>query len=196
MSTASLAAAAQGVATPEDCFGEFVTDGNKPSYLTYDRIPFGSNLLDAQTGVTSATDCQKACSDEPKCQYYEFYSYSAAGTGNDQCYLRLASAAVAKDASFSTSTTGDYILFEVSEDNYVVYKAKSSLDAANVGIQIAGGLTFDAAKTACDKTAACIGISGTGGSWRTFQGITWEGAVGKIKVVGETLNSWIDAPAP
>jgi hypothetical protein len=40
-----------------------------------------------------------------------------------------------------------------------------------------------------------VGFAWTGTTWRTFAGTKWEGATGKVRVVGETLNSWIAEPS-
>ena len=84
-------------------------------------------------------------------------------------------------------------MFEVKEGQYVAYDAGSSASAAAIGTTLLDTYTtFALAKTACDGNTACAGFANTGSAlWRTFQGVKNAGTVGKIRVVGEAINSWI-----
>lgn len=87
------------------------------------------------------------------------------------------------------------ILFlQVDGGHYTVYAALDAADADNLGRQIVIYPSFAEAKSVCDVSAACIGMS-YGTKWRTFGGSLWQGSVAKVKVVGETINSWIQEPS-
>ena len=178
--------------------GEFVTDGDQPSFLPWDIIDINTTTyLDVQATVTSQTDCQAACAAEPKCQYVVWSNYSVSGANDDQCYLKLATADIAKIAGTDPAAYTNTILFEVKEGQYAVYAAKDATDAANIGGASLSTGTFAAVKIFCDATPACIGMAATtANTWRAFGGLKWEGAVGKVRVVGETINSWISTPTP
>ena len=71
---------------------------------------------------------------------------------------------------------------------YAVYAAVDSQDAASIGTTLRVG---DAAniRAFCDATSACIGVS-VGSDpkvWRALGALRWEGAFGKIRLVGESL---------
>lgn len=106
------AAPPQGSPSPEDCLPEFPTDGDLPSYLNWDVIPMNETYLTLAAGVTNQTECQAACSADAKCQYYVWYSWSASGNSDDQCYLRLSEAAIAGSPMDPTVATHK-VLFEV-----------------------------------------------------------------------------------
>ena len=78
---------------------------------------------------------------------------------------------------------------QVKQGVYAVYSAISAQDAATVGTELQVG-SFAAMKAYCDATPACIGLSvgSDSAAWRAFSGIKWADAVGKVRVVGETLN--------
>ena len=81
-----------------------------------------------------------------------------------------------------------------------MYLANNQTDADGMGETIATGYTSRAAAlAACDRIAECVGAtfsSGAGAAgWRTFFAILWEGSVGRVRVVGETINSWLDEPS-
>ena len=177
--------------------GEFVTDGDKPSYMPYDIIPMNaSQYLTAVPSIASQSACQAACSADATCQYYVWYSYSADSTGNDQCQLRLAAATIAKLSGFEPTTSTNAVLFEAKTGLYAVYAAKDAGDAANIGTTLSTG-NWAAMSAYCGATPACIGLAvgGTGNAWRAFAGAKWESAVGKVRLVGPTLNSWVPEPS-
>jgi hypothetical protein len=173
--------------------GQFVTDGNLPSYLPWDRIANAGTT--ASTGITDRAACQAACAANAKCQYFEFYNYTVSG---DQCFLRLAAADIAKPAGMVAGANADpYVLFEVKTGLYATYAAADFAEGGSIGTTIGSGLTFAAAKDACDKDPACIGFANTAATdtWRTFAGEKWEDVTGKVRVVGEAINAWIAEPA-
>ena len=94
---------------------EFNTDGNLPSYLTWDIIPMKTTYLTAQPGVQSQTLCQAACSNNAACQYYAWYNYTGAvvPTSADQCYLRIGPQAVVPVDLLSASNVVNAVGFEV-----------------------------------------------------------------------------------
>jgi hypothetical protein len=149
--------------------------------------------------VADVAACQLACKADLKCQYFAFYNYNDAITGHN-CYLRKAAATIAKITTpadlKSPGSSGFIIMFEVKAGIYTAYLAKDAADAGSVGTLIGNPANFDAAKTACDADAKCVGFSYNGAAWRTFAAAKWEGAVGKVRVVGETLNSWVAEPTP
>ena len=219
--------------------------------MPWDIINMTSTYLSVQATTTNQTACQAACSADLKCQYYVWYNYTVSGNGDDQCYLRLATANITKISGFDSATSTDIILFEVrcalegrmagnasafpprarlslptrtpswcsslppqraltpihhpplcktqvKQGQYAVYAAKDHADAAIGNTLTAGATDFATVKTFCDNSALCMGMSvaGTAGTWRAFSGSKWEGAVGKVRVVGETINSWIATPTP
>lgn len=62
--------------------------------------------------------------------------------------------------------------------------------------------TFDtrtAAEASCNNDSTCAGMKFThtltsSRRWSTFKGALWEGVNGKVRTVGENLNSWIAEP--
>lgn len=72
----------------------------------------------------------------------------------------------------------------------------ADVDAVGATIDAATHTTRAAAAAACDRDPACVGVSHAAGSgfWRTFAGLRWEGAVGRVRAVGETVNSWVPGP--
>jgi hypothetical protein len=149
------------------------------------------------SAVADVAACQLACKTDLTCQYFAFYDYNPDGTNN--CFLRLAAAPLAKITfDVKSPSTNFTIMFEVKAGIYAAYLAKDAADAGGVGTSIATNhATFDAAKTACDTNPACAGFANTAASvWRTFSAAKWEGAVGKVRAVGPTLNSWVAEPTP
>ena len=67
-----------------------------------------------------------------------------------------------------------------------------------IGTTIALGVSntnFKASRTACDKKPECIGLTyDATDKWRGFKGGLWEGAVGKVRVMGEFINTWVPDP--
>ena len=60
----------------------------------------------------------------------------------------------------------------------------------------ASNTDFKASRTACDKAPACIGLTWDAtNKWRGFKGALVEDAVGKVRVVGNAINSWVPIPA-
>jgi hypothetical protein len=149
----------------------------------------------AGSAVADVEACQLACKTDTACQYFAFYTYNVDGTNN--CFLRSAAAALAKVTfDVKAPSTNFAIMFEVKAGIYAAYVAKDAADAAGAGTTIDATLTtFDAAKTACDANAACVGFANTAASvWRTFSAAKWEGAVGKVRAFGPALNSWVAEP--
>jgi len=170
--------------------GEFPSDGTD-NFLEWDILSMGDGILLGSSQPTVA-DCQDACKQDLACQYFAYYTtYNPDGVNN--CYLRSAAAAIAK----VDATTTLRIMFEVKEGIYAAYVAKDGADALAVGDTLATFDTFDLAKASCDATASCAGFArGTASTYRTFAGKKWEDAVGKVRVVGATLNSWVAEPTP
>jgi hypothetical protein len=187
-----------GTITPEDCVGQFLTDGNRTNGLEYNMIPMRAASLAGQDGIWDKEACQLACKNGDTCQYYVFFGYNATAAGvtdntatGRQCYLRQGS--VAKTA-FNGVDAGSnfYVLLEAKSGLYAVYAALSQDDAANIGTELATYSSFADAKTACDASAACIGMSNTGATaWRTFSGKAWGSTDSRVKYYGDTLNSWL-----
>ena len=173
--------------------GEFVSDGATTT-LEWDVIPMGTAAgLDAAPTATSLDACQAACSASTKCQYFVFRDYEAAAS---RCKLRLAAAPISRlKFAGEDAPSAPLLFFEVKESLYTVYAAVNAADAAAVGTTIhASYTTFDTTRLACNSDLSCVGFAWTGTTWRTFAGTKWEGAIGKVRVVGETLNSWIAEP--
>lgn len=88
---------------------------------------------------------------------------------------------------------------QVLGNQYVAYEAHSS-DSASLGSAIATYASRVSAERACVASAACIGYKFdrtlTGDRWATFAAGRMEGAVGKIRVVGESLTPWITDSIP
>jgi hypothetical protein len=148
--------------------------------------------LDAAPTATSLDACQAACSASTKCQYFVFRDYEAAAS---RCKLRLAAAPISRlKFAGEDAPSAPLLFFEVKESLYTVYAAKSAADAETVGETLDSFKSFAAARNACDGDLSCVGFAWTGTTWRTFAGTKWEGAIGKVRVVGETLNSWIAEP--
>ena len=182
----------QGATTSDACVGEFVSDGATTT-LEWDIIPMGANAaLEAAPAATTLGACQAACSASSQCQYFVFRDYEAAAS---RCKLRLAGGPIAKLAFAGEDAPATPQLFlEVKESLYTVYAAKSAADAEAVGETLSTFKAFGAARKACDGDLSCVGFSWNTTHWRTFAGVKWEGAIGKVRVVGETLNSWIAEP--
>ncbi|KIY98966.1 hypothetical protein MNEG_8996 [Monoraphidium neglectum] len=92
------------------------------------------------------------------------------------------------------------VLFEIKDGSYVIYPMKpgetigSDLSSTATFSGINPG-SFSAMRAACDRDAQCIGLTIDPPSrWRPFAGRTWEGAVGKVRLVGTAINSWIRVP--
>lgn len=183
----------KGLTTPEYCTPEFTNDG-ADSQEAYDIIPMSDDALTLTSDDTAAA-CQAACTTD--CQYFAFYSYKASGS---RCYLRNK---VPYSGTIDTSdVTKSYALFKATEMQYVAYLAHAS-DATSLGgdTPLGSFATRELAQAACDSAQlSCIGIKhvstdAAGTRWKTFAGIKWEGAVGKVKAVGDNLNPWIADPS-
>lgn len=170
---------------------EFPSDAGKPTYLPYSTIMMPTASLTLQPGLTTAAACQDACSASARCTY--LVTIDDAGNGTSQCFFRLAAADVAAMAGFNPANSTLAVLFEVREGLYAAYPALSAADAAGVGITLAAGQTWDAARAACAGSAACVGMAlgATPNSWRLFSGSAQPYASGKVRVFGATLNSWV-----
>lgn len=184
----------QGTRTADGCAPEFVTDADRPSHLYYDIIPMAPDSLTVQPNITALDGCQAACTGNARCTYFVHYGYNATGaTEASQCLHRLQAAAVTAIAGFDPENATLAILFEVREDLYTVYPAFNADDAFAAGVTLATGLNWEAARSTCRSMSPCVGmsVSTTANSWRLFSGMRWEGAVGKVRVVGAALNSWV-----
>jgi hypothetical protein len=123
--------------------------------------------------------------------YFEFNS-TAPGT----CRL-LEASDVTRPATNALTTAGptDYwLLLEVKEGQYATYKMAQT----KVAVGDAYGATttdFADAKAACDGASKCAGIYWNGAAWHTFSGKTWWNVIGKVRVVGETVNPWVADPS-
>ena len=84
---------------------------------------------------------------------------------------------------------------QIREGTYVVYpKTESEVIGTTVALGVASN-DFKASRTACDKKPECIGLTyDTTDHWRGFKGGLWESSVGKVKVVGEMINTWVPDP--
>ncbi|GBF88748.1 hypothetical protein Rsub_01649 [Raphidocelis subcapitata] len=192
-SFSGLMVSRNGIRTPEDCVGEFVSDGATTT-LEWDVIEMAPAVF-TDDAAASVEDCQLACHDSALgCQYFEFRAYASAGS---QCKLRLTGADIAKLAFAGEDAPATSLLFlEVKESLYTVYDAADAADATSVGATItaSSSATFAAVRASCNGDLSCVGFSWNTTHWRTFAGVKWEGAIGKVRVVGETLNSWIAEP--
>lgn len=87
---------------------------------------------------------------------------------------------------------------QVKDGQYVAYMGESPADVNAVGVTLDGTshVTRADAVAACEADAECVGVSRAAGAaaWRTFAGTRWEGAVGRVRVVGEAVNSWVAEP--
>ncbi|GBF99837.1 hypothetical protein Rsub_12537 [Raphidocelis subcapitata] len=179
----------RGASTPELCVAEFSGNGAE-NYLVWDFIAMSDDAL-APHAANTAEDCQAACSGDGACQYYEFRDYEAAGA---RCRLRNKVAYSLVDVD---DTSKSYVLFEVKEQMYVAYEAHPA-DATLLGEPLEAFDTRAAAEASCNGDGSCAGIMfiHTLGSrpWSTFKGSLWEGVTGKVRAVGESLNSWIAEP--
>lgn len=184
----------QAVGSVEACAREFPSDPGVPTAMPYSIITMPPASLTVQPAVTTAASCQSACSASARCTYFAFYEYntSAPSAGAAQCFLRVQAADVTVMAGFAPASSTLAIMFEVREGVYAAYPALDADDAAGVGTTLAAGLTWDAARAACQRQPACIGMAlgTTANSWRLFSGSAWPEAVGKVRVFGPTLNSW------
>ncbi|KAI8467373.1 MAG: hypothetical protein J3K34DRAFT_523771 [Monoraphidium minutum] len=182
----------RGVWTPEECVGEFSSDASMQNFMPWDVIPM--TTLEVSNDDT-VEDCHAACEGSPRCQYYEFYDYPDPGA---RCFLRLADADIGKVEIVEDGPgAGSYVLFEIDAARYVVYAAKSQADADSIGNTLATNFTSRASALAeCDSSAACVGATFSAATlWRTFGAALWEGAVGRVRAVGETINSWVPEPS-
>lgn len=183
----------QGLGTDDACAREFPSDAGRPGNMPYDIISMPPASLTLQPGLFTMAACQSACSASARCTYLAFYDNSQASANASQCFFRLATADVTAIANFSPTTSTLAVLFEVREGVYAAYPALSADDAAGTGSTIASGLTWDAARSACQQQGACVGmaVGPTANLWRLFSGTAWPFAAGKVRVFGPTLNSWI-----
>jgi hypothetical protein len=181
----------QGIAAPEQCLQEFPTsDTSTSNSLEWDILTVPDAAFTAN-GNTTINTCQGACKTNPACVYFEFNS-TAPGT----CRL-LEASDVTRPATNALTTAGptDYwLLLEVKEGQYATYKMAQT----KVAVGDAYGATttdFADAKAACDGASKCAGIYWNGAAWHTFSGKTWWNVIGKVRVVGETVNPWVADPS-
>lgn len=202
-----------GIFTPEDCYGEYTTDKDVfDNAQAWDLIPL--DKLVHKTVPQTVADCQQLCTDTTDCQYFAFYAeggnmeYPAAAdpmAGKNQCYLRIASTAV---VNVTTSFDTPAVAFEIREGQYVVYEADAN---EQIGVTLTTtGQSLFAAKAACEANRECVGIAANtvvvpetapnagdavkAVGWTLFGAVKREGAIGKIRVVGENIQSWVPLP--
>lgn len=186
--------------TPDACIPQFPTPTtgatNMSNNAEWDIIPLADGLLVTQADATTLAACQTNCSANARCMYFNFNGTSDAGT----CGFLLAPSTIAKvsGTTILTQPAAWYVLLEVKEGQYATYTVSAA--GSGIGTTIGGSYTTLAlAKEACDKNLACIGMTNgakdtgadTNAQWRLFSGVKFEGAVGKVRVVGETINSWV-----
>ncbi|KAI8470423.1 MAG: hypothetical protein J3K34DRAFT_521329 [Monoraphidium minutum] len=193
----------EGAWSPEECYGEFITDGaSEQNFLWWDIILHNdSSRLELTTTTPPNTKeaCQTACSGDAQCQYFVFYDKSVT-YGDNTCYLRKAGDLT----RIGNGTTDDawwnepgmsIVLFEIKEGSYVVYP-KYAAETIGEPLSLTGSTSdFKAMRTACDNHQSCIGLTyDVGAGWQGFKGTLWEDAVGKVRVKGESINSWVRIP--
>jgi hypothetical protein len=168
-----------------------------PTLPPKDLIP---GELSLQQGLNSVRACQEACSaPNSQCQYLAFYAVGGPGNGGEgvnECYFRVGSTA---KKAVTASTTDSLVAFEIREGQYVVYEA-SPTEEIGVPLTTTGQSLFQA-KAACEAHRACVGIAANTmvngapvSGWTLFGATLREGAIGKIRVVGENIQSWVPLP--
>lgn len=189
----------QGVSTPEECYPEFTTDAayGMENDEAWDTISMGPSLQ-LQAALNSLSACQSGCSASAMCIYLEWQEWRGAGNEAQMCHFKLAGG-VSSPNTFGDELA-DYIIFEIAVGRYATYLAVAGEDVDLVGetIDSTSYATRQVAIDACNQQEACIGIthkSGASNNWRTFKGTKREGAVGKVRVVGEAINPWIAEPS-
>jgi hypothetical protein len=200
-----------GIFTPEDCYGEYTTDKDVfDNQQAWDLIPLDG--LVHKTAATSIIACQELCSTTATCQYFAFYaeggnmdypSTGAADAGKNQCYFKEGDVT---PVAVTTSTTDSLVAFEIREGQYVVYKSSS---AEQVGVTLTTtGQSLFAAKAECEANRECVGIAANtivvpangptpavvATGWTLFGAVKREGAIGKIRVIGENIQTWVPLP--
>lgn len=173
---------------------EFASDPDKPSGLPYDVVSLPAASLSVQPNITTLAGCQSACSGSTLCTYFVFHDVNTTeGTSPSQCFFRLQGTPVAAMAGFAPTTSTAAILFEVREGVYAVFTALNADEATAIGTTLASGLTWEAARTSCQREALCAGLAvgSAANSWRVFSGTFWPGATAKVKAYGAILNSWV-----
>ena len=198
----------QGAWTPEDCYGEFITDSsNAQNFLWWDIIAHsgaGSALVDkTATAFDTLAECQVGCGTDNSCQYFEFYATGSPSGVDNSCFWRVVTDLTAArigdnqtEAWWNVPTGVDgIVLFEIREGSYVVYpKVATEVIGTTLNLGTSNA-DFKATRTACDKAPDCIGLTWDGSNgWRPFKGALWEDAVGKVRVVGDAINTWANVP--
>lgn len=84
---------------------------------------------------------------------------------------------------------------QVKEGKYATYPAHPT-DAASLGTKLNAHATRAAAETECKSSARCAGIKfvhtdAGNAPWRTFGGISWASAAGKVRATGDSVNPWL-----
>jgi hypothetical protein len=197
----------QGTWTPEDCFGQFITNpDNEQTFLPWDYIYHdNATILALQSGQTTLSACQTNCGLDSTCQYMVFYKTGGPdGDGINKCYWRTTGADISAvhivgdgTAAWWDNPDVSVVLFEIKEGAYVAYP-KLLGETIGTTVTLAGSPStsdFKAMRSACDKDAACVGLThDVGGVWRAFAGTLREDTIGKIRVVGTAINSWVAEP--
>ena len=84
---------------------------------------------------------------------------------------------------------------QVGAGTYVAYPKKADETIGSPLALNAPSSDFLATRSACDWKSNCIGLTWDPvNQWQGFKGMLWEGAVGKVRVVGNALNSWVRIP--
>jgi hypothetical protein len=134
----------------------------------------------------------------PAPQYFAFFGTGGPqpfNGGNSQCYMRLAG----RIAPLNATVVGSWdapstplVAFEARGGQYVVYPA---VGTEVIGVPMpnaAQGLA--AAKVACDADRECVGMKGNSSGWTLFGAVQQPDAIGKIRVVGDNIQSWVPLP--
>lgn len=194
----------EGIFTPEDCYPEFTTNPEVfDNTQAWDVIPMavGSTLV-AQSYSTPA-DCQNNCAAAGSgCQYFVFYNAGGPG-GQNGCFFRIVDGAVPippYNTNDGNMPAGPKVAFEIREGQYVVYPALATED---IGVALTNADGSDryaatslmSAKGHCDADRECVGMQTKDGtSWTVFGAAKREDVIGKIRVKGENIQSWVPLP--
>ena len=118
------------------------------------------------------------------------------------CYFRIVGGAVPQyNSETGTLPTGQALVaFEIREGQYAVYPATAT-EVIGVPLTKADGTprfaaaSLMTAKAHCDGDRECVGMQTTDGTyWTVFGAAKREGVIGKIRVIGENIQSWVPLP--
>lgn len=199
----------EGVFTPEDCYNEFLTDANVfDNTQAWDVIPMGSGATPSaalvfQAAFGDVSSCQTNCAAGSGCQYFAFYN-EGGPSGQSGCYFRITTAPIpAYNSESGTLPSSPLVAFEIREGQYAVYPALANEDIG-VPLEAADGsaryspTSLMSAKSHCDADRECVGMygpdGGLGNTWTVFGAAKREGVIGKIRVIGGNIQSWVPLP--